>query len=66
MILALDSTSSWKEVNLMFEMTSEGYTKAKTYLKSLESATHPNQYEQFLSNRTSTDGYSLIYYANTL
>jgi oligoribonuclease NrnB/cAMP/cGMP phosphodiesterase (DHH superfamily) len=41
-----------------FEMTEEGYNKAKKYLIEV------NRFEDFENNKTSTDGYSLVYYAN--
>lgn len=44
----------------MFEMTSEGYRLAKQYLVSI------HRYNRFMNNYTSTDGYSLIAYANSL
>jgi len=43
-----------------FKMTKEGYEKAKSYLKSI------NKLKDFENNNTSVDGYSLIYFANTL
>ena len=42
----------------MFAMTGEGYIKAKQYLKDI------GKLEEFENNKTSTDGYSLVYYAN--
>jgi len=43
-----------------FEMPKEGYIEAKKYLKSID------KLKDFENNNTSVDGYSLIYYANTL
>jgi hypothetical protein len=42
----------------MYEMNVEGYKRAKAYLKKI------NKLEEFLRNGFSTDGYSLVYYAN--
>ena len=44
----------------IFDITTEGYTKAKEYLKGL------NKLEEFEKNNTSVDGYSLVYYANNI
>lgn len=41
-----------------FEMTSDGYIKAKEYLKEV------GKLKEFENNKTYTDGYSLVYYAN--
>jgi len=41
-----------------FEMSSDGYDKAKQYLKEV------NKLKEFEDNKTSTDGYSLVHYAN--
>lgn len=44
----------------MFEMTADGYEKAKKYLIDTE------RYEEFLNNVVSVDGYSLVVFANSL
>jgi oligoribonuclease NrnB/cAMP/cGMP phosphodiesterase (DHH superfamily) len=41
-----------------FEMSSDGYDKAKQYLKEV------GKLKEFEDNKTSTDGYSLVHYAN--
>ena len=41
-----------------FEMSSDGYDKAKQYLKEV------GQLKEFEDNHTSIDGYSLVHYAN--
>ena len=41
-----------------FNMTNEGYIKAKEYLKSI------NMLDKFENNKTSVDGYSLVSFAN--
>lgn len=43
----------------MFEMTTEGYKEAKKYLEEI------NKLDEFLNNKTSVDGYSLIATANS-
>ena len=43
-----------------FEMTSEGYNKAKEYLESI------GKLKDFEDNELSIDGFSLIYYANSI
>ena len=45
---------------MMFEMTIDGYEKAKKYLIDTE------RYEGFLNNAVSVDGYSLVAFANSL
>ena len=44
----------------MFDMTVDGYKKAKDYLVS------KNKYQDFLDNPISTDGYSLVEFANKI
>lgn len=41
-------------------LTVEGYAEAKEYLISI------NEYDNFMNNRVSVDGYSLVAYANAL
>ena len=41
-----------------FSMTNIGYVEAKAYLKTIE------KYKEFMDNKTSTDGYSLVAFAN--
>jgi len=48
------------EKPMYFNMDSEGYKEAKKYLISME------EYDTFLNNRTSVDGYSLIATANSI
>lgn len=43
-----------------FEMTHLDYTKAKSYLEDI------GRLDEFLSNNTSLDGYSLIAFANSV
>ena len=43
-----------------FEMSSDGYDKAKQYLKEV------GQLKEFEDNHTSIDGYSLVHYANDI
>ncbi len=43
---------------MSFEMTQEGYAKAKEYLIKI------GKLEEFMNNKTSIDGYSLVAYAN--
>ena len=43
-----------------FPMTVEGCQRATEYLKRI------GRYEEFQRNRTSTDGFSLVYFANSL
>ena len=45
---------------MMFEMTRDGCMQATEYLKFI------GKYTDFINNRTSVDGYSLIAYANSL
>ena len=44
----------------MFEITRESYKEAEQYLKDV------GELDNFLSNKTSIDGYSLIAYANSI
>lgn len=41
-----------------FDMTNEGYTQAKEYLEEI------GKLEEFEANTVSTDGFSLVAYAN--
>lgn len=43
-----------------FEMTNEGYNEAKTYLDSI------GKLKEFENNELSIDGFSLVYYANSI
>ena len=43
---------------MTYQMTREGYKKAREYLKRI------GKLEEFNKNSWSTDGYSLIYFAN--
>ena len=44
---------------MMFEMSNSGCLEATEYLKSI------GEYERFLANSSSTDGYSLVATANS-
>jgi len=44
----------------VFDMTKEGFKQAKEYLRVV------GKLEKFYQNGESTDGYSLVYYANYL
>lgn len=46
--------------DILFPMTSDGYIAAKKYLKEM------GRYGEFLVNLTSTDGYSLVAFANSV
>ena len=41
-----------------FEMTGDGYSKAKAYLEEV------GKLKEFMNNKTSLDGYSLVAFAN--
>lgn len=49
---------SFRHKTKSFDMTSDGYSKAKRYLIEID------KLKEFESNNTSTDGYSLVHYAN--
>ncbi len=45
---------------MSYEMTNDGYNKAKEYLRSI------GKLKEFENNPISVDGFSLVYYANSI
>ena len=51
---------------LFFSMTREGYAAAKKYLMEIGRYDEYEEYNKFLNNNTSVDGYSLVAFANSI
>ena len=45
---------------VMFPMTQDGYRAAKSYLIAI------SKYDEFMNNKTSLDGFSLVAFANSI
>ena len=68
-IRLLGMYDSFRHKTKSFEMTSEGCIKAKEYFEHVihfGPAGVVNKLEEFENNNTSTDGYSLVHYANNV